>query len=117
MAARLNYSPVVDIRKARSKQGSVTSPNNTRIAAILEAAKYTTKATDLLGLDGLLPAFNAEMKNLRLYGVSGHLRQYINTQQPNPEDLLDGSLAEGKASTLSAVASWFDAIQEYQFAL
>lgn len=117
MAARLNYSPVVDIRRARAKQGSDNSPNSTGMAAILEAAKYTTKATDLLSLDGLLPAFNAEMKNLRLYGVSGQLRQYINTQQPNPEDLLDGSLGEGKAQTLSAVASWFDAIQEYQFAL
>ena len=117
MAARLNYSPVVDIRRARVKQGSATKHDGTGIAAILEAAKYTTKATDLLSLDGLLPSFNSEMKNLRLYGVSGHLRQYINTQQPDQEDLLDPNLAGCNIQTLSAVASWFDAIQEYQFTL
>jgi len=117
MAARLDYCPVIDIRKAKAKQDSSASPQNVGIKPILEAAKYTTKATDLLSLDGLLPAFNAEMKNLRLYGVSGQLRQYINTQQPDPEDLLDSSLAHSEAQTFSAVASWFDSIQEYQFAL
>lgn len=117
MAARLDYCPVIDIRKAKAKQDSSASPQNVGIKPILEAAKYTTKATDLLSLDGLLPAFNAEMKNLRLYGVSGQLRQYINTQQPDPEDLLDSSLTHSEAQTFSAVASWFDSIQEYQFAL
>ena len=117
MAARLDYSPIVDIRKAKAKQGSGASPQKIGIAPILEAAKYSTKATDLLSLDGLLPAFNSQMKNLRLYGVSGRLRQYINAQQPDQEDLLDPSLAHAEAQAFSAVASWFDAIQEYQFAL
>ena len=88
-----------------------------RIAAILEAAKYTTKATDLLNLGSLLPAFNSEMKHLRLYGVSGRLREYITTREPEPEELFDSSLVEGKAQKVSAVASWFDSIQEYQFTL
>jgi hypothetical protein len=117
MAARLDYSPVVDIRKAKAKQDSGSSRQDIGVAPILEAAKYTTKATDLLSLDGLLPAFNAEMKNLRLYGVSGQLREYINTQQPDPEDLFDSTLAHAEAQTFSAVASWFDSIQEYQFVL
>ena len=88
-----------------------------RIASILEAAKYTTKATDLLSLGGLLPAFNSEMKHLRLYGVSGNLRKYIKTRGPEPEELFDSSLVETKAQRFSAVASWFDSIQEYQFTL
>lgn len=117
MAARLDYSPVVDIRKAKAKRGSSHSRQNIGIEPILEAAKYTTKATDLLHLDGLLPAFNAEMKNLRLYGVSGQLRHYFNMQQPDLEDLLDPSLANTEAKIFSAVASWFDSIQEYQFEL
>lgn len=115
MAARLDYTPIIDIRKAKSKPGA--SQRDMRIAPILEAAKYTTKATDLLSLGELLPAFNSEMKHLRLYGVSGKLRQYIKTQEPEPEELFDSSLVETKVQKFSAVASWFDSIQEYQFTL
>ena len=115
MAARLDYNPVVDIRKAKANRDSGTSRQHMGITPMLEAAKYTTKATDLLSLDGLLPAFNAELKNLRLYGVSGRLRQYVNSEQPDPENLLDSSLAHTDVQTFSAVASWFDSIQEYRF--
>jgi hypothetical protein len=38
-------------------------------------------------------------------------------QQPDLEDLLDPSLANTEAKIFSAVASWFDSIQEYQFEL
>lgn len=115
MAARLDYAPIIDIRRAKSKLQPSASRRDACIAPILEAAKYTTKATDLLDLGGLLPAFHSEMKHLRLYGVSGKLRQYIKTQEPDSEELFDSSLIETKLRKFSAVASWFDSIQEYRF--
>ena len=117
MAARLDYAPIIDIRRAKSRLQSCASQRDMRIAPILEAAKYTTKATDLLSLGGLLPAFNSEMKHLRLYGVSGKLQEFIKTREPEPEDLFDSSLVETKVQKFSAAASWFDSIQEYQFTL
>lgn len=117
MAARLDYSPIVDIRRARAKGCSNKDSQCPGIAPILEAAKYTTKATDLLKLGELLPWFNSEMKNLRLYGVSGSLRKHIQPREPQAEELLDASDQAAIDNRFAAVASWFDAIQEYQFIL
>ena len=117
MAARLDYSPVVDIRRAHSGP-SPDRPErmNANLAATLEAAKYSTKAADLVGLGNNLPCFNTEMKNLRLYGVSAQLRHHIKSGDIRPGELLEPS-KESDESSFTAVAKWFDAIQEYQFVL
>jgi hypothetical protein len=117
MAARLDYSPIVDIRKATAKRSSDNGSLGQGVAPILEAAKYTTKATDLLKLGELLPAFNSEMKHLRLYGVSGKLRRHIHMQEPQGNDLLEASDKAGNDNRFAAVVSWFDAIQEYRFVI
>ena len=117
MAARLDYPPVVDIRRARPKtnaDGPLSTDAN--LAATLEAAKYSTKAADLLGLGTSLPTFHTEMKHLRLYGVSAKLRQHIKAGDVGQEELLDPS-QESEEPSFTAVAKWFDAIQEYQFVL
>jgi len=117
MAARLDYAPIVDIRRARSNRkadGSALSDAN--LAATLEAAKYSTKAADLLSLGTSLPTFHTEMKHLRLYGVSAQLRQHIKARDINQEELFDPS-QETDEPSFTAVAKWFDSIQEYQFVL
>ena len=117
MAARLDYAPIVDIRRARSNRkadGSALSDAN--LAATLEAAKYSTKAADLLSLGTSLPIFHTEMKHLRLYGVSAQLRQHIKARDINQEELFDPS-QETDEPSFTAVAKWFDSIQEYQFVL
>lgn len=117
MAARLDYAPIVDIRRARSNRkadGSALSDAN--LAATLEAAKYSTKTADLLSLGTSLPTFHTEMKHLRLYGVSAQLRQHIKARDINQEELFDPSQETDEPSFM-AVAKWFDSIQEYQFVL
>ena len=117
MAARLDYPPVVDIRRARPKTNAdAPLPADANLAATLEAAKYSTKAADLLGLGKSLPTFHTEMKHLRLYGVSAKLRQHIKAGDVGQEELLDPS-QESKEPSFTAVAKWFDSIQEYQFVL
>ena len=117
MAARLDYSPIIDIRKARAKGSGRKGFQTPGIAAVLEAAKYSTKATDLLRLGDLLPSFHSEMKHLRLYGVSGLLRKHLKHPEPQGEELFDLSSIGCTGNRFTAIASWFDAIQEYQFVL
>jgi plasmid rolling circle replication initiator protein Rep len=115
MAARLDYPPVVDIRRAHSKRQAEVKLTDTDFAAVLEAAKYSTKAADLLSLGTLLPIFHSEMKHLRLYGVSRSLQRHIKEQEVVTDELLDEVSSDAGNLHFSAVAKWFDAIEEYQF--
>ena len=113
MAGRFDYSPIVDIRRARYKNETKTTSKESNLLAIIEAAKYSTKSADLIRLRELLPQFHTEMKNLRLYGVSGGLRKYISECESKRNDLLDQSKLN--EDVFSAIANWFNDIQEYKF--
>lgn len=117
MAARLDYSPVVDVRRAKNKPGNDSSAEIAPISAVVEAAKYATKATDLIGLGDALPAFHHEMRGLRLYGISKGLQKYISSADVSAAELLDTEqlALPGASPSMSAVAQWFDSVQEYRF--
>lgn len=117
MAARLDYPPVIDVRRAKAMPGHESHDETGTVAAVVEAAKYASKATDLLALGPQLPAFHHEIKGLRLYGVSKSLQRYVKSTPMSAEDLLDSSNPDGlaKGETLSAIAQWFEASQDYRF--
>jgi plasmid rolling circle replication initiator protein Rep len=117
MAARLDYAPVVDVRRAKAKPTDDHLHGVAPVAAVLEAAKYATKATDLLALGNDLPEFNRQMRGLRLYGISRQLQRYISAADVQSAELLDREQFPVPviAPALSAVAEWFDATQEYRF--
>jgi len=117
MAARLNYSPIVDVRRARVKNKNKSNLTDANILGIIEAAKYSTKSADLLKLKELLPQFHSEMRNLRLYGVSGGLQKYVSECDNERNYLLDESKLKGdfNESIFSAIAHWFNDIEEYRF--
>ena len=117
MAARLDYTPVIDVRKARAKTNKDHENRDPNLASILEAAKYSTKATDLLDLGNMLPSFHSEMKHLRLYGVSRGLQKHIKSEDLIAKSLFDEQSSTESAESLMAVAKWFDGIQEYQFVI
>jgi hypothetical protein len=119
MAARLDYPPVVDVRRAKAKPGAESQGETAPVAAVVEAAKYASKATDLLQLGDALPAFHHEMKGLRLYGISKSLQRYVSAADPTASELLDEALpiAPPQLERLSAVAEWIDSAQEYRFAV
>jgi hypothetical protein len=118
MAARLDYAPVVDVRRAKAKPGRESHGELAPVAAVVEAAKYASKATDLLALGDALPSFHHEMRGLRLYGISKPLQRYVSAADPQGEDLLDtvSVSASSDSQYLSAIAQWFDESQEYRFA-
>jgi plasmid rolling circle replication initiator protein Rep len=117
MAARLDYAPVVDVRRAKAKPTDDHLHGVAPVAAVIEAAKYATKATDLLALGDDLPEFHHQMRGLRLYGISRQLQRYISDAEVQAAELLDGEQfpVPVMAPAFSAVAEWFDAWQEYRF--
>lgn len=119
MAARLDYAPVVDVRRAKAKRGSESQDETPGAGAVVEAAKYASKATDLLSLGEGLPAFHHEMRGLRLYAVSKELQRFVKSADPGESEMLDSPDPNLPANdqTLSAVAEWFEAFQEYRFVL
>jgi plasmid rolling circle replication initiator protein Rep len=117
MAARLDYAPVVDVRRAKAKPTDEHLHGVAPVAAVVEAAKYASKATDLLQLGDALPSFHHEMKGLRLYGISKQLQRYVSAADVSAAELLDTDQFPVPCLTpaLSAVAQWFDDSQEYRF--
>jgi hypothetical protein len=118
MAARLDYAPVVDVRRAKAKPADDHLHGVAPVAAVIEAAKYATKATDLLSLGDQLPEFHRQMKGIRLYGISKGLQQYIKSAEITSAELLDTEHFPVPAliPSISAVAEWIDSAQEYRFA-
>lgn len=119
MAARLDYSPVIDVRRAKAKPGRESHSEIAPVSAVVEAAKYASKATDLLALGQALPAFHHEMRGLRSYGISKALQRYVKAADPQGDDLLDTPpVSEAlQQPCLSAIAQWFDEAQEYRFVI
>ena len=117
MAARLDYTPVVDVRRAKAKPTDDHLHGVAPVSAVVEAAKYASKATDLLALGDQLPAFHHEIRGLRLYGISKQLQRYISAADVSLTDLIDTDRFPVPAITpaLSAIAQWVDASQEYRF--
>lgn len=88
MAARLDYAPIVDIRRATAKRGS-REPDNPDVGAAIEAAKYISKATDLLKLGPQLPQLHEQLKGLRMIGVSRPLQQFVRSDDPDSAEQMD----------------------------
>lgn len=88
MAARLDYTPVVDVRRTKARPGNV-EPESEDVGASCEAAKYMAKATDLLKLGPLLPVLHEQLKGLRMVGVSRPLAQYVRPDEPDSVELTD----------------------------
>lgn len=88
MAARLDYSPVVDIRKARAKFTTGEAFYDARAAGI-EAMKYTVKAADMLQMGRQLPEFVHQMRCHRLVAMSQGLRQFVPDHDPTAKEMAD----------------------------
>ena len=115
-------APRGDIRRVKSlanvnEESTIGSQehNNANKSAVLEVAKYMSKATQLLEIGDELPEFHRQMARVRLYGVSKALRKYIKQGDITAAELLDGDDAEIDARTpdARAVARWFEDSAQY----
>lgn len=88
MAARLDYMPSVDVRRARAKFTTAEAFYDARAAGI-EAMKYTTKATDMVQMGDGLGEFAHQMRGHRLVGMSQKLRQFVPDHDPTDKEMGD----------------------------
>ena len=114
-AARLDYAPIVDVRSARQKSNAGLNPSESAKSAVVEAAKYASKATALMELGSAISEFHWQLKNRRLYSVSKELNKYIKSGDISPEELMDSDskpLPEG-TERVEVMAQWFEDTSEY----
>jgi plasmid rolling circle replication initiator protein Rep len=114
MALRADYRPRVDIRRARAKDGAEGQAEDTKDAA-LEAAKYVTKATDLLQMGNQLPEFAHQIRGHRLSAMSTKLRKYVPAHDPSGEEMSTdvNSSLPSVHPFIPCVAQWAETLSEY----
>ena len=114
MAARLDYSPIVDVRRCRSKSDGCTDGISASLGASLEASKYAAKATDLIKLGDSLGEYHRQVKGVRLTGVSGSLKPYVSASEISETELTDGGESL-PVESVKGTAVWFEDLEEYLF--
>jgi hypothetical protein len=92
MAGRLDYAPVVDIRKASAKFTTGEAFYDAKAAGI-EAMKYAVKATDMLKMAADLPEFIHQTRGHRLVAMSRRLRDFVPEHDPTAAEMADDRAA------------------------
>ena len=115
MALRADYSPVVDVRAAKSSTGSGASPAEGAKSAVIEAAKYASKAASLMELGPATTELHWQLRGKRLMAFSRPLAQYVKQGDISEEEMLD---ADSKPLPLGAervevLADWFEDLDSY----
>ena len=113
-AARLDYAPVVDVRRAKTSCSSGGASTSESRSAAIEATKYATKATDLISMGDVLTEYHYAVKGLRLSASSSSLRPYVSDSYLDTDDLLDVEDQESFES-VRGKALWFEDVGEYLF--
>ena len=113
-AARLDYAPIVDVRRAKTKSSSGGHAIDESRLAGIEAAKYATKATDLISMGDVLTEYHYAIKGLRLSASSRSMKPYLSDAPITESDLVDKRGTIG-APVASGKALWFEDVQEYLF--
>ena len=114
-AGKLDYAPVVDVRRASQKTGTGSDSAASARSAVLEAAKYAAKATELMELGADIRELHWQLRNRRLYALSSDLRRYIKDGEIEESEMLDNDakpLPVG-AEQIEVMARWFEDTSEY----
>ena len=113
-AARLDYPPVVDVRRAKTNYSTGGATIDQSRAASIEATKYATKATDLIAMGSVLGTYHYAVKGLRLSAASSSLKPYISDTPISPDQLVDTETIDAM-DVVKGKALWFEDVQEYLF--
>jgi plasmid rolling circle replication initiator protein Rep len=92
MAGRLDYAPVVDVRRAAAKFTTGEAFYDAKAAGI-EAMKYAVKATDMLKMAADLPEFIHQTRGHRLVAMSQGLRSFVPEHEPTALEMGDDRAA------------------------
>lgn len=70
---KLDYDPIVDVRRAYSKRGS----GDSSVQVVMEAVKYITKFDDLLSFGEALPQFSEQVHCIKPFTSGGLFKKYV----------------------------------------
>jgi plasmid rolling circle replication initiator protein Rep len=114
MALRADYRPRVDIRRARAKDQPDGQAEDMKDAA-MEAAKYVTKATDLLQMGNQLPEFAHQIRRHRLSAMSTKLRKYVPSHEPEADEMSSDVIRTLPSvhPFIPCIAQWAETLSEY----
>ena len=115
MALRADYAPVVDVRAAKSKSDKSKTCIDDAKSAVLEAAKYSSKAAELTELGPATTELHWQLRGKRLTAMSQPLGKYVKQGDISEEEMLD---SESKplplgAERIEVLADWFEDIESY----
>ena len=114
MALRADYTPIVDVRTAKAKPGSHSASDGDAASAVVEAAKYAAKATQLMELGPAITELHWQLKNKRLVAMSKELAKFVKAGDITEKEMLAGEskpLPQG-AERLEVMAQWFEDIEK-----
>jgi len=112
-AMRLDYAPVVDVRKAYVNS-QVDDPLKVISAAGVEAAKYLAKAQDILAMGENVCEFHRQIQNVRMRAVSAELSKYIKAGEVSHQEMLDmEEIQAAESPLLRTIVAWDQSISDY----
>lgn len=116
MSARLDYAPVVDVRTAYSSEHK--SSDRAPIGAVVnEAAKYISKAADVVKLGPYVAELHHQIRGLRMIQASAKFSRYVKNEDPTDAEMLDAlDGIDPHATFMPVVAEWSDQQEAYLFA-
>jgi hypothetical protein len=114
MAGRLDYSPVVDVRRAAAKFTTGEAFYDAKAAGI-EAMKYAIKAADMLKMAADLPEFIHQTRGHRLVAMSKKLRDFVPEHDPTAGEMADDRIAglPRLHPGVVCMAQWDSALSDY----
>lgn len=114
-SARLDYAPVVDVRRGYVRK-TEDSGRRESVAAAIEAAKYISKATDAAALGPDLVNLEDQIRRVRMISVSRPLGQFVRPDPIEGAEMTDGPACRHEDPEVTQWFAQWDAHEErYRF--
>ena len=115
-ALGVDYAPVIDVRRATSKAGSPVLADAAQ-DAVMEAAKYISKANDISKLGAHAAELHQQLKGQRMIQLSQKLSKFIKAGEIEADEMLDLDTVEASQNPMfHTVVEWDSLLSEYKLA-
>jgi hypothetical protein len=112
---RIDYTPVVHVKKVNPAPGHEGRLGADIAAAVLEVLKYGVKESDLMGDRDWLVELTRQLHKTRAVAIGGILRNYL--REEDPDDLIhdedSSELAESIADSPKFYFGWRERLEQY----
>lgn len=114
MSARLDYPPIVHVEAVYSAEHKRSDRAPLR-AVVPEAAKYISKAADVVKLGPYAAELHWQIKGLRMIQASRKFSAYVRNEEITKDEMLDSLEGANPAATFMPVlAEWCQELEAYE---